>query len=172
MTEKQQKLVEDNHSLIYAFLNKYHFPSDEYYDVAAIGLCQAAISFDEGVSVFATYAYQCMFTSVCRELRKKKRVGHIPDDKILYYESTMYENNDSDTAIYINYMPSNENVENNTIVNITFDNFKASLNKEEHKQIIELLRCGYTQVQIAESMGCAQSTISGVKKKLLQYFER
>ena len=46
MTEEQRKLVEDNHNLIYSFLQKYHLTIDEYYGLAAIGLCKAGKTYN------------------------------------------------------------------------------------------------------------------------------
>lgn len=52
MNDEQRKLVENNHNLIYAILHKYNLPIDEYYDVAAIGLCKAAITFDAEKDIY------------------------------------------------------------------------------------------------------------------------
>ena len=43
LTQQQQQLVEDNHKLIYFYLYRNSLSVDEFYDVAAIGLCKAAI---------------------------------------------------------------------------------------------------------------------------------
>ena len=45
LTPEQQKLVTDNHNLIYSLANAKNIDLDEYYDVLAIGLCKAAITF-------------------------------------------------------------------------------------------------------------------------------
>ena len=45
LTKEQQQLVEDNHNLIYSYLNKRHLPIDstfDFYGDAALGLCTAA----------------------------------------------------------------------------------------------------------------------------------
>ena len=65
-----EKIVEENHNLIYAFLNKCHLPTNEYYDLAAIGLCKAAKTWDCDRQKFSTYAYTCMFNEVMGEKRK------------------------------------------------------------------------------------------------------
>lgn len=39
-TEKQ-KLAEDNHKLIYSWLNSRHLNVDEWYDIAALGYMKA-----------------------------------------------------------------------------------------------------------------------------------
>lgn len=42
LTEKEQKLVEDNHDLIYMMADCLELDIDEYYGLLAIGLCHAA----------------------------------------------------------------------------------------------------------------------------------
>lgn len=46
LTKEQQELVEKNHQLIYGFANQNGVDPEETYDVLAIGLCKAALSFD------------------------------------------------------------------------------------------------------------------------------
>ena len=43
LNDEQRKLVADNHNLIYQYLIDNNLPQDEYYDIAAIGLCKAAL---------------------------------------------------------------------------------------------------------------------------------
>lgn len=65
MDEHQKLLVTENHNLIYSFLRKYNLDVDEYYDLAAIGLCNACITYDASYKVpLSTYAYKCMFNSL------------------------------------------------------------------------------------------------------------
>ena len=73
ITEEQRKLVEENHNLIYSFLQKYNLAIDEYYGLASIGLCKAGKTYNGDKSNFSTYAYKCMFTTVMGELRKNKQ---------------------------------------------------------------------------------------------------
>lgn len=60
MTDEQKQLVEQNHNLIYFYLYRHNLSIEEYYDVAAIGLCKAAITFKKrqiGVFYVCTYVY-------------------------------------------------------------------------------------------------------------------
>lgn len=72
ITDEQRKLVEENHNLIYSFLYSNQFSLEEHYDVAAIGLCNAAINFNpnKGYS-FTTYAYKVMMSKILMEKKKK-----------------------------------------------------------------------------------------------------
>ncbi len=154
--------------MIYSFLQKYHLSIDEYYDLAAIGLCKAASMFNDEKSVFSTYAYKCMFTAVFTEIRNNKANKRIPEHQILYYQAEI-ENNDGDTACFMNFIPSKENVEDNVLSEIMLDEFTKRLKKEKHRQIFELFREGYNQRQIGKIVGCSQPQVSRVKKKLIEY---
>ena len=43
---------------------KYHLDVEEWYDIAAIGLCKAANTYNNDKSEFSTYAYKCMYTTI------------------------------------------------------------------------------------------------------------
>lgn len=68
-------------------MQKYHLSIEDYYDLAAIGLCKAGSRFDGNKSKFSTYAYKCMFTTVFTEIRNKKAEKRIQDHQIVYYEA-------------------------------------------------------------------------------------
>lgn len=162
--------MEDNHNLIYTFLQKYKLSIDDWYGLAAIGLCKAAITFKEGVSAFSTYAYRCMFTSVYSEKRKEKQSRRIPEHQITYYQAEFDNSNGGDTSSFMNYIPSNEDVEDNVLSEIMFDEFSKKL-KDRDKNIFKLFRDGYKQNDIGRIVGCSQAQVSRTKKKLIQYLE-
>lgn len=168
ITEEQRKLVEENHNLIYSFLQKYKLSVDDYYGLAAIGLCKAGSAFDVSKSNFSTYAYKCMFNEIMHEIRKKTRARMIPEYQIVYYQAELNDNNGGDTAKFMNYIPSKENVEDNVISEIIFDEYASKL-KERDKKIFSLFREGYKQREICKIVGCSQPQVSRVKKKLVKY---
>ena len=167
ITEEQKRLVEDNHNLIYSFLQKYHLAIDEYYGLAAIGLCKAGKTYNGEKSNFSTYAYKCMFTTVMCELRKNKQAKTIPEHQIVYYQAEL-ENNEGDTASFMNYIPSKENVEDSVLSEVIFDEYANKL-KDRDKKIFSLFREGYKQKEIGKMLGCSQAQVSRVKKKLCEY---
>lgn len=78
MTKEQEQLVTDNYKLIYFFLNKWGKTIEEYYDICAIGLCKAAITYDSSKDVkFATYAGICIENEIKMELRNRKNILHL-----------------------------------------------------------------------------------------------
>lgn len=76
LNTKQQQLISQNHNLIYGFAHKRKLNLDEYYDILALALCRAALSYDSHKSSFQTYAYMIMGSEVNayqRALNKPKR---------------------------------------------------------------------------------------------------
>ena len=167
ITETEKKLVEQNHNLIYTFLQKYHLTIEDYYGLAAIGLCKAAMTFKEGVSSFSTYAYKCMFTTVMIEKRKERASKYIPENQVLYYQAEM-SNDDGDTQNFMNYISAKENVEDECLSKCMFDEYSKRL-KDRDKQIFQMFREGYKQKEIGKIVGCSQAQVSRVKKKLVEY---
>lgn len=61
LNSEQKKLVEENHELIYQFMDDYHLKTDsveDWYGTCAVGLCLAALSYSGGN--FRYIAYQSM----------------------------------------------------------------------------------------------------------------
>lgn len=154
--------------MIYTFLQKYHLSIEDYYDLAAIGLCKAGSKFNGSKSKFSTYAYKCMFTTVFTEIRNRKAEKRIQDHQIVYYQAEFDDSNGGDTSIFLNYIPSNENVEDNVLSEIIFEEYMNKL-KERDKQIFILLSDGYKQIDVSKIVGCSQAQVSRVKKNLCKY---
>lgn len=161
-------MVEENHNLIYTFLQKYHLSIEDYYDLAAIGLCKAGSKFDDSKSKFSTYAYKCMFTTVFTEIRDRKAEKRIQDHQIVYYQAEFDDSNGGDMSAFMNYIPSKENVEENVLSEIIFEEYMSKL-KERDKQIFILFSKGYKQREIGKIVGCSQAQVSRVRQKLCKY---
>lgn len=168
MTEQQQKIVEDNHNLIYSFLQKYHLPIEDWYGLAAIGLCKAAMTFKEDVSSFSTYAYRCMFTAVFSEKRKETQTGTIPEGLIFYYQAEFDTDNDGGGLSFLENIPSKDDVEGDALANVIFEEFDSTL-KPRDRTIFKMFREGYKQKEISLAVGCSQAQVSRVGKKLKKY---
>lgn len=68
----------------------------------------------------------------------------------------------------MNYIPSKENVEENVLSEIIFEEYMSKL-KERDKQIFILFSDGYKQGEIGKIVGCSQAQVSRVRKKLCEY---
>ena len=111
-----------------------------------------------------------MFTTVFTEIRDKKAGKRIPDYQIVYYQAEFDDSNNSDTSTLMNYIPSKENVEKNVLSEIIFEEYMSKLNDRD-KQIFILFSEGYKQGEIGKIVGCSQSLVSRVRKKLCKYLE-
>lgn len=167
MTEEQKLLVENNHKLIYSFLHNHNLDVEEFYDVAAIGLCKAAISYSEDKSKFSTFAYKCMQNSVFMEIRKETFAKIIPANKLFYYFDKVDE--DAGEADYLDFLAANEQVEDYAISNVMLSDYLKTL-KDIDKKIIKYLSMGLNQNEVAGKCGCSQANVSRVKKKLESAF--
>lgn len=170
ITESEKMLASNNHNLIYSFLQKYSLEEKDYYDLAAIGLCKAAMSYDKALANFSTYAFQCMFTEVMGEIRKNKADKRISSEQLLFYQAEIVDNDGNIVKQnYLNYISANENVEASALIDYMFDMYLKELTSKE-KIIVKLYREGYKQAEIGKIVGCSQSHVSNVKKKLVEYF--
>ena len=143
---------------------------DDFYDLAAIGLCKAALNFSDKISNFSTYAYRCMYSEIMMELRKNSQMKTIPKEKILYYNAEI-NNNNGDTTEYINYIPSKENVEEDIISKVIFNLFRNSLN-EKSKYIFDLLVNEYSIKEITEITGTSKQNISKIRINMKNKFQK
>ena len=160
MTKEQEQLVTDNHNLIYYIINnKYGLSTEEYYDVCAIGLCKAAITYDSSKDVkFATYAGVCIENEIKIELRKQKKYSVYSLDRT--FSSTL----DGTGEIAF--------VENLTTGLSAYDEIlpyqlDEILNAREYK-LVALILEGYTQTEIGNIIGISQSMISRMLSKIKQ----
>lgn len=98
LTESQRKLVEDYHYVIYCALKKLQKPACEYYDIAALRLCEAALSFTGEYENFFSYAFKSIQNAFYRTKKHSREISvhdiEIPDnrqieaveDKQYYYD--------------------------------------------------------------------------------------
>ena len=109
-----------------------------------------------------------MFTTVFTEIRDRKAEKRIPDHQIVYYQTEFDDSNGGDASTFMNYIPSKENVEENVLLKIIFDEYMSKL-KDRDKQIFILFSEGYKQKEIGKIVGCSQAQVSRVRKKLCEY---
>lgn len=163
MNEEQRKLVEENHNLIYSFLLRNHLDVEEFYDLAAIGLCKAAMTFDKDISRFATYAYKCMHNEIRMYHRHNGTQRVVPDKLITYYEAEI-KDSDGDISNFLAIIPSDFNLEDVAVSNMIYDEFLSKLSDRD-KTVLYLLNDGHTQAEVSKILGCSPTLISKFRKK-------
>lgn len=159
--------------MIYSFLYKYHLDVEEWYDIAAIGLCKAANTYNNDKSEFSTYAYKCMYTTIIMEKRKENAMRTIPQNQIVYYENQVNKSSkDNDTSTFLNYIPSKQDIENETISALSLENIENELVGNK-KKVFLLLREGYTQCEISKIIGISKQRVSKIKQEITEkYYTR
>lgn len=174
MTDEQRKLVEDNHNYIFYFLNKYGLSIDEWYDMAAIGLCKAARSYNQYQSKFVTYAHQCMFTTVFSEKRKEKSSKAVPRHMMTSLQDLAYTNTAGKQIKYEDCIPSDANLEEIALSQVAVAEVMDKLSDRE-RTILQMTIDGYSQEQIAQRIGISQShssrIIRGIRTRLREELE-
>lgn len=156
--------------MIYSFLYKYHLDVEEWYDIAAIGLCKAANTYNNDKSGFSTYAYKCMYTTIIMEKRKENAMRTIPQNQIVYYENQVNESSkDNDTSTFLNYIPSKQDIENETISALSLENIENELVGNK-KKVFLLLREGYTQCEISKIIGISKQRVSKIKQEIVEKY--
>ena len=149
---------------------KYRLDVEEWYDLAAIGLCKAANTYDNSKSGFSTYAYKCMYTTVMMEKRKENAMRTIPQNQIVYYENQVSEESKSnDTSTFLNYIPSKQDIENEIISALSLENIKNELTGNKRK-IFLLLKEGYTQCEISKIVGVSKQRVSKIKQEIAEKY--
>lgn len=162
LNDTQRKLVEDNHNLIYSFLNSRNLSldaADDWYGTAAIGLCKAAMAFDESKGTkFATLAYICMDNEVRYVMRNtRKNITPIVslDEEISATEGCCIEDiipnqHDFFLPVYIH-----------DAINIALQDMS-----DRDRQVIDLIvNEGLTHQVIAAKFGIARSTVTRIYGK-------
>lgn len=143
---------------------------DEWYDIAAIGLCKAANTYNNDKSGFSTYAYKCMYTTIMIEKRKENAMRTIPQNQIVYYENQVNkESKNNDSSTFLNYIPSKQNVENETISTLLLDDIENELVGNKRKVFI-MLRNGYTQCEISKIIGISKQRVSKIKHEIAEKY--
>lgn len=169
MTDEQKQLVEQNHNLIYFYLHRHNLSIEDYYDVAAIGLCKAAITFKKDKSEFSTYALTCIKNEVNMIFRKFFNQRTIPESSVVSIQQKILggdDNLDLESCI-----SSVVDVEDEAIANASIKKFIAGISDRE-KMILQLYNAGYGQVEISERVGISQGQVSRDINNLLKRFKK
>lgn len=171
MTTEERKIAEENHNLIFAFLERHHLPVEEYYDLAAIGLCYAAVAYNPNRGNFSTLAYQCMYHEICKQMTAEKRAKRGGEKPLLSCD-LVYKNGDEEgKCTILSMLPSPDNVEEQCINAEMLSIFTRKLTPIQRK-VFALFYRGYNQSEIAEILGYSKQYISTIRGKLAEKADR
>ena len=151
LTKEQQELVIDYHDYIYYMCHKYNLDINEYYDIFAIGLCKAAMTYDPSMGYkFTTYLHKVLYMRYIKNIdykKMKKRCKYIevsletPIDNTdnLYLKDTITNNLDLyDECIFLDF----------------------SKLKNTHKNVLILRSEGYSSKEISALLNMSKSNVN------------
>lgn len=165
LNDKQRKLVEDNHNIIYHYLHSRNLSLDDvedWYGLAAIGLCKAALAYDETRNVkFSTLAYICIHRTIMRAIDKDRSRIHCSHslDEPFNEEKNLFLGD----TIPDKFSPSEEQF----IINRAIEESTNELNDRDKMIIDCITNKGMKQVEVAQKLGLTRASISRVFVKFM-----
>lgn len=162
MNERQKRLVEENHNLIYFCLKKYDLSESEFYDIAAIGLIKAAKAYNEQEIKFSTFAVNCIGNEIKKEYKKRTLKRKIPYDKVVSANKNMGQSlNDYYTII----QNGNENLEEKVCTEDLIKKITRKLD-DRKKKIMIMLIDGYKMSDIAKELNVSHQRVQQIRKDI------
>ena len=168
MTNNEKKTIEENHDLIYKYMNKYNLDEDCYF-ILAEALCKAVQSFDENnkyhTSLF-TYIWKCFNNAIINHYYgmnalKRKRPEEIQFINLDQIISTEESEDTSKKELIgsndINFL----NCETEEIIEKLF----CILTRRE-KEVFEDLINGYSLNEISKKYMVSHQSICEIRKKI------
>ena len=111
-----------------------------------------------------------MYTTIIMEKRKENAMRIIPQNQIVYYENQVNESSkENDTSTFLNYIPSKQDIENETISTLSLENIENELVGNKRKVFV-LLKGGYTQSEISKIIGISKQRISKIKQEIAEKY--
>lgn len=161
LTKEQQDFVEKNHNLIYSFMNMKKISEDEYYDLLAIALCNAVMSYDETKGSFSTFAYRCMNNCIIRNYKYKKRKIRIPESEIIPYNGEEYDEENPCYVVSLNQFYIDDYITGDIVAEEIMGIFD-----DRERRIVELILDGYDVKYISKEMEYSTAYIYSLLKKI------
>lgn len=175
LTKIQQNLVTENHNLIYEFAKKKHLPIEEYYDILAIGLCEASKIYDCNSGEFSTIAFRCMNSELNDYYKYINRGKRIPEDMILSYDAPSSGGDFDCKGNFLDSFTDNRCV-HDIVASDIMSEILINLLSDKEQTIVKLLAKGMNQSDIAKRIGCKRQTvqyyITQIRKKWNTYLNR
>lgn len=153
LTEDKRNLVSQNHNLVYAFLRDKHLDFETWYDIAAIGIVKAGITYNQDKNIkFSTFAYKVMHNEIKQIYKQQmslKRGYKIYE--IISYETPIGENKNGKELLLIDTLSDNSSLMDEVILKNMLEEFLKTLEPKE-QILINLSLNGYTKGDIAKIM--------------------
>lgn len=139
--------------MIYGFAHRKGVDADELYDVLAIGLCKAALTFDESKGYkFSTLAYRCMEHEYLSHLRDEFSSRRVPQYCMVPL---------SEAEEYIG-------VDDGSMLDLSKPRVHAFVSSltDRQKSVLRLLMAGYNDADAASRLMCSRQSIYNTRKAI------
>lgn len=177
MKTSRDDLILDNVNLIYYVLKKMNLykNADEYYDICMIGLIKAADTFNESKGyTFSTYGISCIRSELLGYLRRQNSSKRKANYNTVSLEMSVYKENDGKEITLLDTLPSNDNVEEEIIVNEEKELLIEALNILDDKELLVISYMfginGYNEIKqkdIATILNMKQGSVSRIGKRAI-----
>ena len=169
LTDDQKRLIEQNHHLVYSFLNSRYLNIEEWYDVAIFGLIKAAMVYEPEKGKFSTIAYYWMQFYVTSEYKQQNLVKkRIPKSNILSLNNKRIYDDKNEEYIDI-FEESAPDISDEVIHKITCEEIINHCKKEKERKVCKMLLEGYNIADIERTTKINRPTIYRYKAKLIKY---
>lgn len=157
LTDREKRLVERYHNLIYRVMHDYKMCEDQksdMYDTGALALMCAARNYTTNEKIqhlsFTTVAYSSISSAFSRELKQKKKERFLSLDAETE-DGTSFYNSLSNTILEYYNSPKTMQV---------YEAIKHGLTEKEFEAVLMVSR-GFTLYEAADMVGCNRDTFCG-----------
>jgi len=172
LTTEQQKLVTDNYNLIHHVLKRLPYARkdyEEYTQVAALGLCSAALRFDPSRGAFSTYAVRTIQWVVYRY--------RLIYDRSLIKNPCTFESvvqcdtlEDKYLILYTDAIATQNTDEDDLITSIVLKDMKKRYTGV-NAQVFSMVLAGCKQIDIADKIQRSQAQVSRIQSRIKNDFK-
>lgn len=150
LTTEQRKIAEENHNLIYFFINYFKVDEEEYYDLFAIDYLKYIKVWDKSKGNLSTLLGLAFSNRIKAENRKKKAKKRFEEGYMLSLNEVVFKEA-SDLTL-------GDTIQSSINVEETFE-LNETLNFFMENEVTKLVMFGYSQREIAEKLNCSRSDI-------------
>lgn len=167
LTEEQRQLVTRWHGLIVSFAIENRIDYDEWYDVLAIALCNAAKVYDSSTgNSFMSLAFQCMRRAMWNQWKISTLKRSIPRELLCSYNTEVRDRHGKTTEL-IEMIDDLYHQQMLDVTAVEVKQFRNSLS-ELHRFVFDGLMEGRKEVEIAKEIGYTKGGVSFIRQKIKQ----
>jgi RNA polymerase sporulation-specific sigma factor len=166
MTAEQRKLAEDNMNLVHYLIGK-EYPTYTYDEdirqIGLLGLCKAAMKWDESKGAFSTFACKCIRNEIRLEFRNRQK----------QVETVSLETK-IDTGITGDQLTLEDIIdggEDSDMTEFTVESFMKTLTTKE-RIVYNLKARGYTHKEISDVSGYNLTELKDILKSIRRKYLR